>query len=155
MRIAFFKAKLSKLILVICALIMLGIYYLDVRNDYYFYTSKKQTGAVIKELKRVEEHMPFVLTLSYYNDYLKQDRECIIKLDGHYGGRLNENLPDRIQIFYTKQRACDVYIIDYKYPTASIMVLRMIIFIILFLALIIFTKQLFSKEKPNPARADL
>lgn len=146
MRIDFFKAKLSKLILVIFALIMLGIYYLDVKNDYYFYTSKKQTNAVIKELKRVEEHVPFVMTLGYYNDFIKQDRECVIKLDGHYGGKFNENLPDRIQIFYTKQRPCDIYIIDYKYPTIAIMVLRMVIFIILFLASVLFTKQLFSKS---------
>lgn len=132
--------------LVIFALIMLGIYYLDVRNDYYFYTSKMQTSAIIKELKRVEERGTFIVTISYYNAYLKQDRECIMNLGGHYGGRLNENLPDSIQIFYTKQRACDVYIIDHKYPTIAIMILRMIIFIILFLALILFTKQLFSKS---------
>lgn len=145
MNFDFLKTRLTKLITLVFALILLGIYYRDVKNDYYFYTSKKQTGAVVKELKKVKAYMPFILTLSYYNDFVRQDRECVIKLDGHYGKELSESLPDRIQIFYTRQRPSDVYIIDYKYPTKAAMALRLIIFGVLFIGSVIFAKQLFRK----------
>jgi len=119
---------------------------MDIKNDYYFFTSKIQTSARIEELKEVKEYKTFVVTLNYYNIYLQHNHVCTLKLDGHYGRKLNENLTETIQIFYTKQSPCDVYIIGNKCPTVGALVIHLAIFVIVFAGSIMFTKQLFSKE---------
>lgn len=139
--------KLSSFIVLLCALAILIIYSLDLKNDYYFHSTKKKTTAEIEQIEKVQEYKPYILTLGYSNENTKQLEKCVLKLDGRFGGKISEENLKNVELFYTEQSPCDIHIEGYKVPTIGGLILHLIIFLITFLAVIIFTKKVFAKAE--------
>ncbi|MFL5763592.1 MAG: hypothetical protein ACJ77K_06580 [Bacteroidia bacterium] len=139
--------KLTSAIALICSLIILSIYFIDLKNDYYFHITNKEAIANIEQIEKVKEYKPYVLTLSYLNDYTSKMEKCVLKLDGMYGDKILEENLKSVKIIYTKQSPCDIYIEDYKHKTIGGTILHLIIAIIALLAAVIFIKQLSKPSK--------
>jgi len=140
------KQKLSSTIVLISGLMIAVIYLFDLRSDYYFHVTSKKTTASVKQIKKVEEYKPYVITLSYLNQNTGKREECELKLDGRFGGKVSEgNLKD-IEIYYTQQDKCDIYIEAYKVPSKGSLIIHLIIFLTAAGAIIVFAKKLFKKN---------
>lgn len=138
------KKKLTTLIVLLCALAIALIYVWDLKNDYYFHFSKKKSTANIEQIKKVHEYRPYIIALAYLNEKTNKQERCTLKVDGNTGSKLNDGAT--IDILYTEQNACDVYIEGYKNPTKAGLVIHLVIFLIAVIACIVFSKKLLRKE---------
>jgi hypothetical protein len=140
------KSKLSSLIALLCSLIILALYSMNLKSDYYFHFSKKEINAEIEQIIKVSGYKPYVITLGYLNEYTNKKEQCLLKLDGRFGSKISAQKLKNIEIFYTKQGPCDIYIKDYKFPRKGALIIHVIIFLISFLGGLIFAKKLFNKS---------
>jgi hypothetical protein len=138
------KEKLSSVIVLVTALLIFSIYLLDLKNDYYYHLTGKKTNANIQKIEKIHAYKPYIISLSYSNDNTRKVQECILKLDGRFGEKLNDEKIKTIEIFYTEQNPCDIYIKGYKNPTKAGLITHLIIFLISIFATVIFSKKLFS-----------
>ncbi len=140
------KGKLSSLIVFLCALVIAGLYTLDLKNDYYFYSSRKETNARIESLDEVHEYMPYIINVSYYNEYTAKVENCFLKLDGRFGGEIKNSKMGDIGLIYTRQSPSDIYLKGYKVPTKGAFIIHLLIFSISVLSVIVFGMKLFRKS---------
>lgn len=133
-------------IILLSTLAVLFIFLLDLRNDYYYHFTKKETVATIRELKRVEENKPYLITINYFNEYTNKESECTLKLNSRFGKKINELSTKTLSIVYTKNASCDFYIIDYKHPNIGSFIIHAFIFLIALIGVILCTKNLLSKS---------
>ncbi len=139
-----FEGKLSSAIVLTCTIIILIIYLIDLKNDYYFHITAKKTTANIEKIEKVHEYKPYVITLLYSNQNTGKQEGCKQKLDGRFGNKIIEENQKTIKIFYTEQNPCDIYIEGYKIPTKGKFVIHIIISLIAFSAALIFTRKLIA-----------
>lgn len=139
------KKKLSTLVVLLCALAVALIYSLDLKDDYYFHSTGKKSAANIEQIEKVQEYRPYVITLTYFNENTKKEEKCSMKLDGNFGSKLSQG--NSVNVFYTEQNSCDLYIEGYKNPTKAGLVIHIIIFSVAAIASIIFLTKLLRKEK--------
>jgi hypothetical protein len=138
------KEKLSSVIVLVSALLIFSVYLLDLKNDYYFHLTGKKTTANIQRIEKIHAYKPYIIFLSYSNDNTRKQQECVLKLEGRFGEKLNEENIKTIEIYYTKKNPCDIYIKDYKNPTKAGLITHLIIFLISIFATVIFAKKIFA-----------
>lgn len=139
------NSKGIQVIILLSALAVMFLFVLDLRNDYYFHFTKKETNAIVKNLQKVKGYRPYQLTLSYINDDKGARSECSLKVDGRYGKKLEENATHSIAIAYTKKNVCDIYILDYKHPTIGSFLLHDFLFLFSLLGVVLISKQILRK----------
>jgi hypothetical protein len=135
------ESKVSSLIVLLCSLIILVIYFINLKNDYYFHSSKKEINADVEQIIKVGGYKPYIITLGYFNEYTKKKEQCFLKLDGRFGNKIIEQKLKSIGIFYTKQGSCDIYIKDYKFPTTGTLILHVTVFLIAFIGGLLFVSS--------------
>lgn len=140
------KQKLSSIVVLICGLIIFFIYLLDLKQDYYFQATSKKTTASIEQIKKVERHKPYIITLSYLNEYTGNKEQCQLKLDGKFGKKVTERNFKTLDIIYTRQDSCDVYIEEYRVPSTGGLIVHLIIFLIATFGVFVFSKKVFKKN---------
>lgn len=142
-----FRKNISALIVLLCALIITLIYFLDIRNDYYFHLTRKVATSDVEKIVKVQEYKPYIITLGYFNENTKNRERCNLKLSWKEGSKLHEENIKTLKIFYTKKGPCDIYVVDYKVPTKGSLVIHLAIFLISFSASIVFLRKLELKPR--------
>jgi hypothetical protein len=140
--------KMSKgvqIIILLSALVVIFIFSLDLRNDYYYHITKKETNATIKEIKKIEENKPYLIIVNYFNEYINAQSECSLKVDGRFGREISERSVKSIAVEYTKKDPCSFYITDYKHPNIGSFIIHAFIFLVAVMGAILFIKNLISK----------
>lgn len=133
-----------KIIVFLSALVLLYIFYINVRNDYYYQFTKKETVAIIKEIKKLDGVKPFLITIKFFNEYTLKECEGSLKLDGKFGKKILDGTKKEISIVYTKKPSFNFYIVGYKNPNFAGFIIHIILFIITLFGAVLFFKEIFN-----------
>lgn len=116
----------------LCTIVILIIFLRKINDDYYYHFTQKKTRAKIELVKEDKGYKPIVATLSYYNEYLKSNNTCYLRIEDRFGNKLILAGVKNVEIVYTKNNPCDIYILEYKHPTLGIFILHIILLLIAF-----------------------
>ena len=121
------QSKLVKILIIISGLIILVIYSFDIVNDYYYFNTKQATQATINRL--TNNKINYLVEVSYYNENLNGSVSCSVKVDNQFGKELEDANQQLVQIVYTKQSRCNIYLMNYKHPNLGSLILHCIVFL--------------------------
>jgi hypothetical protein len=138
-----------KLIILISGVILLIIYSLDLRNDYYFF--KTGTTSIATILQTNENS--YVIHISYYNENIKEEVKCSKKATRLFWKKIKEENTKAVDIIYTNKGACHFYFKYGKHPTIGSLIIHCIIFcVILFGTIMIANAKTFTFGKGENKR---
>lgn len=128
------KNKSNKIIVIICGLIILFIYFLELKNDYFFIYTKESTYASINKLTK--KNRSYLVEINYYNKNLHEFINCYVKVDSSVGRELEKSSQNKILIIYTKQNSCQIYVVENKTPNLGTFIFHSLIFLTVFCGII-------------------
>lgn len=130
--------KIDSWFVVFCSIIIFVVYFIDIKNDCYYFATQQKTIATIDNIEKTDKYNPYKITLIYFNNNTFQNEKCSLFIKKKKGKELIETNQSNIAIAYSKQNSCDIYISDYKLPSKGMLVIRTIILIISGYGIIIF-----------------
>lgn len=132
--------RIIKIIFIISAIVIAFIYSLDLRNDYYFFLTKRKVSAEITEIKEISPGKNYIMSVCFFNEYESKIINCDIKLSRRVGKDILQKKVNSIPIYYTKKRNSKLYIEEYDKLTIGAVILHLLVFAISIYGLILFLK---------------
>lgn len=115
----------------------------NLERDYYFLFHKNKATANITNIVN-DRVKSCVISVSYNNINTHQIENCDFYSDLSFGNKVQTNSIKSTAIYYTTNNPCDIYIIDYKSPTISIIFIRLVLAIIIVWTLVHYLIILFK-----------
>lgn len=146
------KALFNSLIVFVPALIILILmskkFY---KESCYFFT---RTGAIadVIDVKREKDYPPDRFTIRYKNEYIHQFVNCYIYLKPHPAKQLADNNVSKVNIYYSKEDPCYVYLVDYNSPMFPVLFFELVIMGLMLIAIWAAVDHWYKKLRNNKAK---
>lgn len=136
------ETKTAQVFFLISAIVIGLIYTIDLRNDYYYYFTKKEAIARLESIEKEERKSKYFLQISYLNKGSKNRTTCNLAFEGRKGKEIVETIDSSFLIYYTEKSPCDIYFKGYKTPTIGSVLIHVFVLLLSLFGIFIFIKNL-------------